>query len=306
MSLGISRRPHARAVGLMALLSLAACATGTPRPVADGDPVEPPMVEMVAPLDPELRCRLARSALLVNAMPAVNAANWRPPRRQPEPPGFFEGLFYTPLGFIIVLPLIPVVAGVLAYHDLSDHPAEHHVAIRDIDLATSFLASLDDDVPKRELSVSTVCPANTSVAACQGHVAGAADLLIRVYLQTQYLGSSKQLPNGALAISMSTLISPIEDGTISASRYQMHWRWRAPQPSSTNAAATGPSAFRAAVDAGLGRLARTLEDDLWRRVQPVALPAAVAGQLPAQQIFSQPPGSIVPAELRPLWLTVLE
>jgi hypothetical protein len=306
----VSRRPGLAArlcTSLVALLLIPACATIAPGTGADGDAVRAPAVDIVEPLEPDLRDRLARAAVLVTTMPPVNAGRWQPPEpyHEPEPPGLGD-LFYSPLGFVIVLPLIPVIAAVLLYEDLSDRPAEHFSPLEDVDLVAAFIESLRNGDPHADLPAPTICAPNVGLVTCHRAVASTATALIRVYLQAQYVGTSKQLPDGALAISMASQVFRIQDLTLEAQHYQNHWRWRVPVPKPTRSESERVDALQHVVDEGLRLLGRTLLEDLWRRDQPVALPAAVVGQLPAQQIFNQPPGSVVPAEVRPLWLTVRE
>ncbi len=298
------RRVARRCASLVTLSLIAACETVPPKADVDSNVVKAPVVDVVEPLEAELRDRLARAAVLVTTMPPVNAGRWQPPEpyQKPEPPGLGD-LFYSPLGVVIMLPLIPVIAAVLLYEDLSDRPAEHFSPLEDVDLVTAFIESVGNGVPHADLPGPTICPPNVGLVACHRAVASTATALIRVYLQAQYVGTSKQLPDGALAISMASQVFRIEDGTLEALRYKNHWRWRVPVPKPGRTEPERVDALQQVVDEGLRLLGQTLLEDLWHRDQPLALPAAVVGQLPAQQIFSQPPGSIAPAEVRPLWLT---
>jgi hypothetical protein len=301
------RRVARRCASLVALSLIAACETVPPKAEVDSNVVKAPAVDIVEPLEPELRDRLARAAMLVTTMPPANAGQWQPPEpyQKAEPPGLAD-LFYSPLGFVIMLPLIPVIAAALLYEDLSDRPAEHFSPLEGVDLVTAFIESVGNGVPHADLPAPTICPPDVGLVTCHRAVASTATALIRVYLQAQYVGTSKQLPDGALAISMASQVFRIEDGTLETLRYKNHWRWRVPVPVPVpgRSEAERVDALQHVVDEGLRLLGRTLLEDLWRRDQPMSLPAAVVGQLPAQQIFSQPPGSIAPAEARPLWLTV--
>lgn len=291
---------------LCALLSLAGCAEAPAERAARGEPAAMPVVEEMKPLEAALRPRLHRTVLLIDVKPPVNAAKWEPPApyRQPEAPGFFEGLIYTPLGFVVALPLIPVALAMLELEGLRDRPPPHFAGLGELDLAMTFAAALGEAFVARGAPSPLICAPRSSLRICMGDAGSNAEAMLRVYMQAQFLGSSKQLPDGALAISMAALFQTVDKDKLASYRYGHHWRWRVPVPARDNAPSAGPASLQALVDDGLRTLAQTLAADLWQRDEPTILPFEVTGQVPALQILGQVPGSVAVAELRPLWLTV--
>lgn len=143
-------------------------------------------------------------------MSPAKAAKWTPPKplREAELPGLGDSCC-SPLGFILALPLLPVVAAMLACEALKDQLADHFWLLEDRDLVAPFIMVLRQGMPGVALLELMVCQAIASLDVCRRSFAGT-DAFIRVRLQARYLGSPRQLPGQQILGQPPATVMPAE------------------------------------------------------------------------------------------------